>query len=109
MLTHENLLAAVSNSAMAWDKRPEPDISVPVAAVPCGRLLDPARVSRQHARAHAVGPEDFLRHIERYRCTATSGAPTCSACCYVTRRSVATTCRACGTWDTEQRPCRPRC
>ena len=64
MLTHENLLAAITNSAMAWDKRPEPDISLfpwPLChvagySIPLAHLLGNTLVLMR-----SYDPEDFLR------------------------------------------------
>jgi acyl-CoA synthetase (AMP-forming)/AMP-acid ligase II len=78
MLSHRSLLAAVCNSAIGWDSSP-----VEVALFPWP-LCHVAGYSilGSHLKGHPVvlmrayEPEAFLAHIERFRVTSTSLAPT---------------------------------
>jgi acyl-CoA synthetase (AMP-forming)/AMP-acid ligase II len=78
MLSHNNLLAACANSAIGWDKRdndvllfPWPLCHVSGYSWPLSHLLGNTVVLMR-----SYDPVSFLEHIERYRCTFATGAPT---------------------------------
>ena len=78
MLTHRNLLAAVANSAMGWDKKdhdtvlfPWPLCHVSGYVWPLSHLLGNTVVLMR-----AYSPEGWLEHVERYRVTNATSAPT---------------------------------
>ena len=79
MLTHRNLIAACSNSAMSWVRPgdrdtvlfPWPLCHVSGYAWPLSHLMGNTVVLMR-----AYEPEAFLQHVERYRITSATSAPT---------------------------------
>ena len=80
MLSHRNLLAAVSNSGMGWSGgSPGPGTSLfpwPLCHVAGYSILLTHVGGSTLVLMRSYDPESFLQHIERHRCTTTSGAPT---------------------------------
>jgi acyl-CoA synthetase (AMP-forming)/AMP-acid ligase II len=78
MLSHHNLISAVCNSAMGWDRR-ENDITLfpwPLCHVsgyswPLSHLLGNTVVLMR-----SYDPESFFDHVQKYRVTGATGAPT---------------------------------
>ncbi len=78
MLSHRNLLMAVFNSAMSWERESHETMLFPWPLCHVAGYVWPTihLTGGTVVLMRAYDPEDFLAHIERHRCTHASAAPT---------------------------------
>jgi acyl-CoA synthetase (AMP-forming)/AMP-acid ligase II len=78
MLSHRNLLAAVANSAMSWEREPHEIALSPWPLCHVSGYLFPFMhtLGNTIVLMRAYDPEQYLALIEHHQCTQSSGAPT---------------------------------
>ena len=78
MLSHRNLLAAVNNSAVTWEREPHEIALSPWPLCHVSGYLFPFLhvLGNTVVLMRAYDPEEYLALIERHGCTQSSGAPT---------------------------------
>ncbi|GAC1589446.1 MAG: long-chain fatty acid--CoA ligase [Acidimicrobiales bacterium] len=77
-LSHRNLVAAVANSAMSWDRHERDTVLFPWPLCHVSGYVWPLShlMGNTVVLMRAYDPEQFLTHIQRYRCTSATSAPT---------------------------------
>jgi acyl-CoA synthetase (AMP-forming)/AMP-acid ligase II len=78
MLNHRNLISAVCNSVMSWERTPDGITLMPWPLCHVAGYIVPLTHTngRPLVLMRGYEPESFLAHIERYRITDASVAPT---------------------------------
>ena len=78
MLSHRNVLAAVTNTMPYWIRRPGNVLLAPWPMCHVAAQVNPMVhiLGWTVVLMRAYSPLGFLEHVERYRCTSSTGAPT---------------------------------